>query len=233
MERDQEHVGRLFVRNPEARSDSETKAKLRNVRLQENIDQEEQGKKVRKLYGNITRPMQTFDSNVSQNFSDDRQKEKMNELRQLQREEELDKREFGIKIPRKAKILLKRSYRRINRHERPIWILNFIIAFSLDFIVDIVSLIPYVGWIVGGFCAFCGSIYLTISLWRVGNRKARTKKRVIRVAMLIADAIPYIGILPISIATVFIAYEDSIKESRKAKVEVKKLQKKYPNLVLE
>lgn len=231
--RDQEHVDRLYGRNPEVRSDSETKAKLRNVRLQENINKEEQRENVGKLYGSIATPMQTFDSNENQNLSDDQQKEKTNELRRLQREEDLDRREFGIKIPRKAKVLLERSYRRINRHERPMWILNFMIAFSLDFIVDIVSLIPYVGWIVGGFFALCGSIYLTISLWRVGNRKLRTKKRVIRIAMLIADAIPYIGILPISIATVFIAYEDSIKESRKAKVEVKKLQKQYPNLAIE
>ena len=89
-------------------------------------------------------------------------------------------------------------------------------------------MIPYIGWIIGILAAGTGGIYLFCSLWRTGNRSARTKKRILRVAMLLLDVIPYISILPLSTATVYIAHRDSEKNANKAKRTIKSIQKKHP-----
>lgn len=215
-------------------------ARLKDIRAKDSQDVElrKSAQAENKYYNRMLGVLTGFQSpagSEKSTQSEQSESEKAVELRRLQQESLSGQRTFSgsKKIPFKTKITLAQAYRRIKRHARPLWTINFAVALSLDFFVDILSMVPYVGWILGILIAGAGGIYLFCSLWRTGNRSARTKKRIMRVAMLLLDAIPYIGILPLSTATVYIAHRDSEKSANKAKRTIKGIQKKHPGVTVQ
>jgi hypothetical protein len=211
------------------------KNRLRKIRAQDAQEVQEEAQRENQYYDRMTQVLAGFPKqNINQrvNRQNSLETEKANELKRLQQESATDQRMYSQQkqTPKKIQKLLAQSYQRVKRHDRPLWIINITVAICLDVFVDMITMIPIVGWIIGGLAGIVGGLYLTISLWKVGNRKARTKKRILRVAMLILDMFPYIGVLPISTATVLIAFNDSKKSSDKAKATIKKIKKKYPNV---
>ena len=173
-------------------------ANLKNSRLNGSSSNRNQSY-VNRFDGGIGRPLQEVETKENLNLSDRQQLEKSSELRGLQQKSSLKNRVLGKKVPRKVKLLLARSQRRIKRHQRPIWILNFIIAGYLDILNPIIAAIPYIGWILGPILSFCGGGYINFSLWRIGNIKTRTKRRAQRGITSLLNSIPYINFIPFSL----------------------------------
>ncbi|PID51825.1 MAG: hypothetical protein CR972_05105 [Candidatus Moraniibacteriota bacterium] len=120
---------------------------------------------------------------------------------------------------RKKKKNIKKQQKIIRRYNRVLWILVYTAAFA-DVLFDMLS-IPIFSMIL----SFCTSFYINFSLWNVGPREERAKRRLNRAFFSVIDLVPIINLVPFSVLIVYKAQTNEKKRVIKAKKIIKKLQR--------